>query len=97
MCSSFEHDLLSMFFPSFSLSFMITPVRDHKIVHIRLYSCKLLFFLDAFTSYYCLTLQKYLDVLPGFILKSFDNSLANIQFYWETIVSKQVLYKPLHF
>ena len=48
------------------------------------------FFLNAFTSYYCLTLQKYLDVLPGFILKSFDNSLANIQFYWETIVSKQL-------
>jgi len=44
MCSCFEHDLLSMFFPSFSLSFMITPVRDYKIVHIRLHSCKLLFF-----------------------------------------------------
>ena len=98
MCSCFEHDLLSMFFPSFSLSFMITPVRDYMIVHIRLHSCKLLFFLNAFTSYYNLTLQKYLDVLPGFILKSSDNMLS----YKISIIGRQSFLnksciKPLHF
>jgi hypothetical protein len=100
MCSCCELDPMSTFFLGLSLSIM------HKIVHSRLYSCKLLF-LKCFYKLLGSNSTEYLDVLPCFIVKSLDNSLVNFQFYWEkghstvthkkAIVSKQVLYKPLNF